>query len=157
MNRNIGILFLVLVAVAASVVIAETYPSNYVSKDDVVTLSWSVTSPTPGLAVIKSTSKATGAIIGVSLDGTGTAGENVQVVTRGIVSLAMTASSTVGNVCVGDYIYASVPATTTYLTTLSNINSGVIFAQALESYTASTTAGGVAQTIKMKLLQPSHL
>ena len=35
MNRNIGILFLVLVAVAASVLVAENYPSNYISKDDV--------------------------------------------------------------------------------------------------------------------------
>ncbi len=154
MNRNIGILFLVLVAVAASVLVAENYPSNYISKDDVVEMTWSVTSPTPGKPVIKCESKATGGIIGVALDGAGTAGEKVQVITRGIVKVQVLASSSLS---FGDYLFASVPATTTYVTEISDLNTGLLFGQALAAHTATTTVNATNDTISVKLLQPSHL
>lgn len=152
MNKNL--MFAITVLLFASVAFAA---SNYVQPGDNIVLTWATTSPTANAAVVKCASKATGGIIGVALTGGGTAGENVTVATKGVFNLSVTASSTVGNIAVGDYVFGSVAGDVAVCTTtLSNINTGLIFGQALDAVTASTTAG-VYSTIRVKLLQPSHL
>jgi predicted RecA/RadA family phage recombinase len=152
MNKNVA--FVITVLLFASVAFAA---SNYVQPGDNLVLTWSTTSPTLNDAVVKGTSKAAGCIVGVALTGGATAGENVTVATKGVFYLPIVASSTVGNMAIGDYVFASVAGDVQVCTTtLSNINSGVIFGQLLEAVTASTTAG-VSSTVKVKLLQPSHL
>ena len=153
MKWNKLIPVLILSAVLAFAAYAAT---NMVGMGDTVSLTWSLVTPTAGDAVVKCTAKSTGGIIGVSLDGTAAASETSLVATRGIFDLAVTASSTVGSIVVGDYIFASVTDGNTCTTILSNVNTGLLFGQALEAVTASTTAG-VYSTINVKLLQPSHL
>jgi len=155
MKRNPNLVFFLVVLVAMAAV-AWASASSYISEGKVVTLSWSVASPKGGEFCLKCTSKATGGLVGVALDGTETASENIRVLTEGIFDLSVTASSTVGNIAIGDYIFASVDGINTHSSTLSNINSGIICGQALEAVTASSTAG-VYSTINVKLLQPSHL
>lgn len=151
--KNLFMMLLALVLVVGSL----TAATNYVQPGDAITLTWATTSPSANAAVVKSTSKATGAIVGVALNGTGTAGENVSVATKGVFNLPVTASSTVGSIAIGDYVYTSVAGDVGVCTTdLSNINTGVLFGRALEAVTASTTAG-VYSTIKVLVVQPSHL
>lgn len=130
--------------------------SNFIQAGDRVTLTWSSTSPTAGDPVVKCASKATGGIVGVALTGGAVADENVVVMLSGVFDLSVTASSTVGNIAVGDYIFTSVSGITTCTADLSNINSGLLFGQALEAITATTTAG-VYETIKVRIVQPAHL
>lgn len=152
MKRNL-FLAIFLTVVLASVLSAAT---NYINDGDTVNLTWSTTSPSSGDPVVKSQAKATGGIVGVALGGSGTAGENVVVATRGVFDLSVTASSTVGSIAVGDYIYTTITASESCTCVLSNVNSGILFGQALEAVTASTTAG-VYSTIKVLLRQPGHL
>ena len=155
-NRIIGIFALFLVSILVSQLSAYS-AGDFYQDGDVISLTWSTTSPTRGDAIVKSTSKATGGITGVAISGVASAGETVQVKTGGVVYLPVTASSPVGNIAVGDYIFGSVAGNVEVCTTvLSNINTGLIFGQALEAVTATTTAE-VYSTIKVKLLQPSHL
>lgn len=147
---------LVPVLILASLALTVFGATNYVKDADVITLTWATTSPAAGAAVVKGTSKANGAIIGVALNGTSTAAENVSVKTDGVFRLSVTASSTVGNIAVGDYVYTTISGVEVCTTSLSNINTGVLFGKAMEAITASTTAG-VYQTIKVMLCQPAHL
>ena len=151
--KNSNIMFLIVALMAASVAFAAT---NFVSSGDNVTLTWATTSPSSGAAVVKGTTKAGGAIVGVALTGAGTAGEAVTVATKGIFNLSVTASSTVGNIAIGDFIYTSMGGIGVCTTDLSNINTGVLFGQALDAITASTTAG-VYSTIRVMIRQPGHL
>lgn len=151
MNRNVGIMILALFA--AAIAFGAT---NFVQEGDRITLTWSSTSPSSGDPVIKCAAKATGGIVGVALTGAGTAAENVTVATKGVFNLSVCASSTVGNVNVGDYIYAEVAGITTCTADLTNISSGLLFGVALDGITASTTPG-VHNTIRVMLRQPGHL
>lgn len=146
--KNILVLVVLVLSIAFSAM-----GGTYSQDDDRVVLTWATTSPTVGDPVLKCAAKATGGIVGVALNGSATAAEKVVVDLEGVFSLPVVASSTVGNIHVGDYVYGSVGGLEVCTTTLSNINSGLIFGQALEAITASTTA----QTIKVRLLQPSHL
>lgn len=153
-TKNFLILAVFVVVAMTSGLIAAT---NYKGEGEVVTLTWATTSPTKGDAVVKGTSKALGAIVGVALNGAATAAESVQVVTRGVVSVSVTASSTIGNIGIGDYVYGSMAGDKEVSTTiLSNNSAGIMFGQALEAVTASTTAG-VYSTIKVLMHQPGHL
>lgn len=147
-------LFAILLVVA--VAMASMAASNFVKESNVITLTWSSTSPNSGDAVVKGTSKAAGAIVGVALNGTGTAGENVSVKTDGVFVLPVTASSTVGNIAAGDFIYTSMSGVNTCTTELSNVNTGILCGKALEAITATTTAG-VYTDIEVMLCQPAHL
>lgn len=128
----------------------------YISNGDVVTLTWATTSPTAGDIVVKGTTKAGGAIVGIALNGQATALERVSVATKGVVYGSVTASSTVGNIGVGDFIYTTVSASEVCTVSMSNISSGALVGKALETVAASTTAG-VYSTIKILLCQPAHL
>lgn len=148
---------IVMLLIMVSIMITAAWSAtNYVQDGDALTLTWATTSPSANAAVVKGTTKAGGAIVGVALNGTGTAGENVQVATKGVFKVSVTASSTVGNIAVGDFIYTPISAIGVCTTDLSNINTGVLFGQALEAITATTTAG-VYQTIKVLIRQPGHL
>lgn len=149
--------FIVLFLMIASVAFTVFGATNYIHEADVVPLTWSSLSPaTTGQPCIKCSTKAAGGIIGVNLNGTGTEGETVSVRTQGIFDLPVTASSSVGNIAVGDFIYAAVDGVNSYSTTLSNINTGLLFGTALEAITATTTTG-VYTTINVMLRQPGHL
>lgn len=150
--KNRMMLVLVLCAVAASLMAA----TNYVQPGDVITLTWAKTSPSKNAPVVKCASKATGGIIGVAMDGAGTAGENVRVATKGIFDLSVTTASG-SSIAIGDYVYGSVAGDVEVCTTtLSNTNTGLIFGQAMEAITGSSS-GDITATINVKLLQPSHL
>lgn len=146
----------VLVAFIISFAFAGYGASNGVKDGDVINLTWSSASPSSGAAVVKSTAKATGGIVGVALNGAGTANETVSVATKGVYKLPVTASSTIGSIAIGDYVYTSVSGVSTCTTDLSNNSAGLLFGQALEAVTASTTAG-VYSTIKVMIRQPGHL
>lgn len=146
------IVILLFVAIAMCAMSA----SNFVREGDVIPLTWSSASPNAGDPVVKATSKANGAIIGVALNGTSVEGETVSVKTNGVFTLSVTASSTVGNIVVGDYIYTTVVNANTCTCDLSNVNTGILFGKALEAITATSTAG-VYQEIKVLLCQPAHL
>lgn len=154
MNVRNTILLAVLV-IGAAVASYSSTVSSYLHEGRVVTLSWGTTSATPGIAVVKGIQKSQGAVVGVALDGTGTAGENVRVITEGVFDLPVSASSTVGNICPGDYIYTTL-ASGVCTTSLSNINTGILYGVALEPSIASTT-DGVLETIKVMIRQPGHL
>jgi predicted RecA/RadA family phage recombinase len=144
---------ILLVAVIATAFAA----TNYVQPGDAITLTFGTTSPLANQSVVQTSGKALGGIVGVALDGTGVASENVTVATKGVFKCSVTASSTVGNIQRGDFIYTAVPANAEVCTTvLSNINSGLLYGVALEGTTASTTAG-VYATISVMLRQPGHL
>lgn len=124
--------------------------TNQKSDGKIITLTWSTTSPTAGAPVVKSTSKAAGGIVGVALTGGGTAGESVSVATEGVFDLSVNAAA--GAIAVGDFIFAAAGGGVEVCTaTLSNTNTGLIFGQALEAI-----ASGSTDTIKVRLLQPSH-
>jgi predicted RecA/RadA family phage recombinase len=152
MKRNL-FLAIFLAAVLAGVLSAAT---NYINDGDTVNLTWSTTSPSSGDPVVKSQAKATGGIVGVALGGSGTASENVVCATRGVFDLSVTASSTVGDLAVGDFVYTTVTASEVCTVSLSNINTGLLFGQCLEHVTASSTAG-VYETVKILIRQPGHL
>lgn len=153
-TRNIRILAAFAFVAMLGTLLAAT---NYVQPGERITLTFATTSPSANSAVVKGTSKALGCIIGVALNGAGTAGENVTVQTTGVFNLSVTASSTIGNIGVGDFIYGSVAGDPAVCTTvLSNNSAGVLFGQALDAVTASTTAG-VYSTIRVMLRQPGHL
>lgn len=150
MKKNNMMLLVVALALISGVLCAGT---NYIAPGDVVDLTFATTSPLKDAAVVKGTSKAVGAIVGVALNGSATAGEHVQVATKGIFDLPVTASSTVGNIAVGDYVFASMSGDPAVCTTvLSNVNTGVVFGQALEAITATETPG-VYSTIQVRLMQ----
>lgn len=154
MKKNRVIIAIISLMICAAVAFAAT---NYVHDGTVVNLFWANVSPSSGAAVVKGTSKANGAIVGVALNGRGVAGETgLSIATRGVFDLPVTASSTVGNIAIGDYIYTSMGGAGTCTADLSNINTGILFGQALEAITATTTAG-VYSTIKVLLRQPGHL
>lgn len=150
--RKLLIPVLMLVAIA----LASVAATNFVKESDTITLTWATTSPSASAAVVKGTSKANGGIVGVALNGTGTAAERVSVKTTGVFKLPVTASSTVGNIAVGDYIYTTMSGVDVCTTVLSNVNTGILFGKAMEAVTASTTAG-VYSTIEVMLCQPGHL
>jgi predicted RecA/RadA family phage recombinase len=119
-------------------------------KGSPVTLTWSTVSPTSGDPVCKTQAKATGGITGVALTGDTTVSKNVEVATEGVFDVPITAG---GAMKVGDYVYASIPATVeTCTTVLSETNTGLLFGQLLEEITGAGTV-----TRKVKLLQPAHL
>lgn len=153
MKKNTSIILGIFLLVAFTAAFAAT---NYVHNGDTVTLTWSSTSPTAGDAVVKGNTKALGCIVGVALNGTAVPSERVSVATKGIFAVPVTASSTVGSIGVGDFIYGTVGGLTTSTTVLSNINTGVLFGQAMEAATASTTEG-VYSTINVMIRQPGHL
>ena len=148
--------FVVPILMLVAIGFAAIGATNFVKEADVVRLTWATTSPSASSAVVKGTSKANGAIIGVALNGTGTASENVSVKTSGVFLLPVQASSTVGNIAVGDYVYTTMSGVEVCTTQLSNINTGILFGKAMEAITATTTAG-VYSTIKVMLCQPGHL
>jgi predicted RecA/RadA family phage recombinase len=153
MKNNNMMLLVVAMALVAGVLTAAT---NYIAPGDVVTLTWAKTSPSKNAPVVKCASKATGGIIGVAMDGAGTAGENVRVATKGIFDLSVTTASG-SSIAIGDYVYGSVAGDVEVCTTtLSNTNTGLIFGQAMEAITGSSS-GDITATINVKLLQPSHL
>lgn len=155
-NLNLKNAF-ILIAFILSVAFASIGATNYVKDGSVINLKWATTSPTTGLAVVKGTTKAAGCLVGVALNGTGVAADTgVSVATRGIFKLPVTASSTVGNVAVGDYIYGTLGGIEVSTTVLSNVTTGICFGQALEPITASTTHG-VLNTIKVLVHQPGHI
>lgn len=148
-TRNTVLTLALVVLVGA---MAWATASNFVKEGDVVTLTWSVTSPAANSPCVKCTSKDTGGIIGVSLNGLGTAGENVSVATKGVFDVPVLASGS--NIAIGDFIYGTLDGINTGTTTLSNASDGhLLFGQALEAATASTTA----QTINVLLRQPGQL
>jgi predicted RecA/RadA family phage recombinase len=151
-NRSLVLFGLVLVAIVATL----TAATNYVQPGDQLTMTWATTSPSAGDAVVKGTDKAHGAIVGVALTGGGTAGENVAVATRGVFKLPVIASSTIGSMAVGDYVYTTMGGVEVCTTALSNLNTGIKFGQLLEAITATTTHG-VSNTVKIMVLQPGHL
>ncbi len=152
--KNIAVLAIFFVIALCAGLMAAN--GAYISNGDVVTLTWATTSPTAGDIVVKGTTKAGGAICGIALNGTATANERVSVATKGVVYGSVTASSTVGSIGVGDYIYSTITASEVCTVSLSNVSSGILVGKALETVTASTTAG-VYSTIKILLCQPGHL
>ena len=154
--RNIGILLVVLLVISGAKIMAYSAGDFYQDGEVLGSITWATTSPTKGDPVVKSSAKATGGIIGVAMSGAAVAGEATRVRTSGVAYLNVVASSTVGNMCVGDYVFGTVGGLEVCTTTLSNINSGIIFGQLLDAITASTTAG-VNSKVRVKLLQPSHL
>lgn len=149
--------FLFLGVLLAALVFGVNAATNMVGMGDTVSLTWGLVTPTAGDPVVKCGSKDEGGIIGVALDGTAVASATSLIATRGIFNLSVTASSTIGDIAVGDYIYGSVTDGETCTTTLSNSSTScILFGVALEAVTASTTAG-VYSTINVLLRQPSHL
>ena len=148
--------YLVPILLLAALAFTAFGATNYVKPSDVISLTFATTSALPNAAVVKGTSKAVGAIVGVSLNGTASAGENLSVATTGVFKLPVCASSTVGNMAIGDYVYTTMSGVEVSTTLLSNINTGVLFGQLLEPITASTTAG-VYNTVKVMIRQPGHL
>lgn len=148
--------FLVVAMIIVACAGAAYSATNYVQEGDVVTLTWSSTSPTAGDPVLKCAAKATGGIVGVALNGSAVANENVQVATKGVFKLNVTASTTISDIAPGDFIYGSVGGITTCTTTLSNDSDGLLFGVALEAAIATTTSP-VYRNIKVKLVQPGHL
>lgn len=151
-NRTITFLGLMLVAVAAML----TAATNYVQPGDQLTLTWATTSPTANDPVVKGTNKAGGAIVGVALTGGAVASERVAVATKGVFKLPVIASSTIGSMAIGDYVYTTMGGVEVCTCALSNINTGIKFGQLLEAITASTTHG-VSNTVKILVCQPGHL
>ncbi len=131
--------------------------TNYVQEGNNITLNWATTSPVANAAVIKCAAKATGGIVGVAMNGSAVAGENVTVQTTGIFNVGIVASSTIGNMATGDYVYASVGGIEVCTTTLSNISSGLLWGQLVGAAVTASTTPGVSQTRAVRLLQPSHL
>lgn len=138
---------IVALLVIASVAIAAT---NYVNDGSAVVLTWSTTSPSANDPVIKCAAKATGGLVGVALNGAGTAGEYVTVRTKGIFKLSVTATGAPMNV--GDYVFAAVGGIEVCTATLSNDNTGLCYGQLLEA-----VSSGATSIVQVKLLQPSHL
>ena len=122
--------------------------TNFIQPGEVITLTWSGTSPTTGDPVIKCAAKATGGIIGVALNGVASASESISVATEGCFDVSVVASAAVA---VGDFIYADVGGINVSTAVLGVDNSGLIFGQALQAMGATTA------TIKVRLIQPSHL
>jgi len=155
--ENISKVFLLVAVLFLSRLAADaTTYSNYAQTGDRVVVTFATTSPTVGDAILKCAAKGTGGLVGVAMNGAASATENIVMLIEGVFSLPVTASSTVGNVAVGDYIYGSVGGAGVCTTVLSNINTGLQFGQALEAITASTT-DGVLNTIKVRINQPGHL
>jgi predicted RecA/RadA family phage recombinase len=137
--RNTRILVVFALVAMLGTLFAAT---NYVQEGNRLTLTWATTSPLANAAVVKGGSVATGTICGVALTGGATAGENVTVATKGVFNLPVTASSTLGNMAVGDFVFASVAGNVEVCTTvLSNVSTGARFGRLLQAVTASTTAG----------------
>lgn len=137
MKRNVA--FLLVALLFASIAYAAT---NYVQEGDVVTLSWATTSVSAGDPCIKCTAKATGAIVGVSLTGTGTAAESHRVATKGVFDLNVTTTSTT-TVAIGDYVYAAVGGVEVGIATLTDDPAGVVFGRALEAISATSTTSRI--------------
>jgi len=133
---------LMVLAVAFAAVATSTY---YVSESRVVTIQFASAATTAGSPVIKCTSKAGGAIVGVALN-TAVAGADVQVCTEGVFDLTVSADG--DGVVVGDYVFAAIPGIGTGTTTLGETNTNVIFGQALEAVT-----NGTSDRIKVRLMQ----
>lgn len=124
--------------------------TNFSQPGDVVTITWSGTSPTAGDAVCKTTAKATGGITGVALNGTATASEEIQVAVEGVFEVTIVAG---GAMTVGDYVFASIPANiNTCTTTLSETNTGLLFGQLLEAISGASTVKR-----KVRLVSPAHI
>ena len=124
--------------------------TNFRSDGKTIQITWGTTSSSTNDPCVKTQGKAKGALIGVALNGMASAGESVDVAPQGVFDLSIVASAAMD---VGDFVFASVPNTSEICTTtLSSINSGVIFGQLLQPITASGTI-----TREVRLLQPSHL
>jgi len=124
--------------------------TNFKYEGKTIQITWGTTSPSTNDPCIKTQGKAKGALIGVALNGVASAGESVDVALQGVFDLSIVASVAM---TVGDFVFASVPNTNEICTTtLSSVNSGVIFGQLLQPITASGTI-----TREVRLLQPSHL
>ncbi len=152
-------LFIVAIVISALFISLRsdaTTQSNYIQDGDRVVVSFATTSPTVGDAILKCGTKAAGGLVGVAMNGGASATENIIMQLEGVFSLPVTASSTVGNMAVGDYVYGSVGGAGVCTTVLSNINTGLQFGQVLEAITASTT-NGVLNTVKVRINQPGHL
>lgn len=153
--KNFKFFFAVFFAAIVAATVFGGSSGDYFSPGDVVTLTWSTTSPTKGDAVLKCSAKVTGGIVGVALLGAASATEDVEVATRGIFYLPVQASSTIGNISVGDFVFGSVGGLEVCTTKLSNASSGLMFGQALEAITATTTAS-TFETIKVRIVQPAQ-
>ena len=124
--------------------------TNFKYEGKTIPITWATTSPSANDPCVKTQAKAKGALIGVALNGVASAGESIDVATEGVFDLSIVASVAMA---VGDFVFASIPATSAVCTTtLSSVNSGVIFGQLLQPITASGTI-----TREVRLLQPSHL
>jgi len=142
--------FLVLLCVVGLLATALQAATNYISSGEVINLSWSTTAPSSGDPVVKATTKAAGGISGVSLV-TATASQLVPVAINGIFDLSVTANGDDGlggPIAVGDYVFASLGGVEVCTTTLSALNTGLIFGVALEAVASGTTA-----TINVLLIQ----
>lgn len=143
LRNNVTIMALAIFVLAVAVWAA---PSTFVSEGDFLTLTFATTSPAVGQPVIKGDAKATGAITGVCITGTGTAAENCVVATKGVYRVYVT---NVGTMTPGMYVFASVNGDhEVFTTTLSDTNTGVIFGQLLEDLATGTPA-----TVSVRLMQ----
>ena len=147
MNRNyiFGLALLAVVLCFAPLFAAGS--NAYVKDGDVVDITWSSTSPTAGDPVIKGTATSSGAIVGMALNGTATANENVTVLTKGVCKLSVQAIGSA--IAIGDYVYTSAPSNiNTCTASCTNTNTGYLFGKALE---ALVVASG-SQKIKVLLM-----
>lgn len=140
--------FLFMISIFFAVAMTSGAASNFIQQGDVLDLTWSTLSPeSAGTPVVKGTATASGLIFGVALKATGTEGETVPVVIKGVVDIPVRAIGSA--IAIGDYIYAAAPADiNTSTASCTNVDTGYIIGKSLESLvTASNT-----QTIKVLLL-----
>jgi len=146
--KSLHKLILSVVVVLAVAGLVHASGVNFINDGRIITLDWDTTAPTAGDAVVKLTSKARGGIVGLALT-TATASQNCSVLTEGVVDVTVTAGGGGTAIAVGDYVFAAVAGDPEVCTaTLTNINTGITYGQALEAI-----ASGSSDRIKVRLMQ----
>lgn len=145
--KNI-VLFLMILSVMFAATAELPAASNAVQDGNVLSLTWSTSSPNAGDPVVKSNASATGGIVGVALTGESDEGEVVSVSTRGVYKIPVQALTSA--ITIGQTLYTSVTDLQTGVASVTNTTTGLKFGKALE---ALAVASGT-QTIKVLIVQP---